>query len=147
VDAGAAADDWRAPRRRNRVSWRSDAGAKLAGYDPQATVATKHGHRGDHVISRKPCAGRRIDPPVPVVLPRAFCCTRTMGAVGTRPSLRLSSSERTNGSRNQLGRIAPRGHAATPIRSLTLRRTSEVRASQTVSALWRVLVQLGTIKR
>src|SRR5712691_3217608 len=30
-------------------SWRSDAGAKLAGYDPQATVATKHGHRGDHV--------------------------------------------------------------------------------------------------
>ncbi len=32
--------------------------------------------------------GRPDDPPVPVVLPRAFCCTRTMGAVGTRPSLR-----------------------------------------------------------
>jgi len=30
-------------------SWRSDAGAKLAGYDPQVTVATKHGHRGDHL--------------------------------------------------------------------------------------------------
>jgi hypothetical protein len=30
-------------------SWRSDAGAKFAGYDPRATVATKHGHRGDHV--------------------------------------------------------------------------------------------------
>jgi hypothetical protein len=30
-------------------SWRSDAGAKFAGYDPHVTVATKHGHRGDHV--------------------------------------------------------------------------------------------------
>jgi hypothetical protein len=30
-------------------SWRSDAGAKLAGYDLRVTVATKHGHRGDHV--------------------------------------------------------------------------------------------------
>jgi hypothetical protein len=40
-------------------------------------------------ISRKTIAqGRPDDPPVPVVLPRAFCCTRTMGAVGTRPSLR-----------------------------------------------------------
>src|SRR5258707_15308260 len=40
-------------------------------------------------ISRKAVAqGRPDDPPVPVVLPRAFCCTRIMGAVGTRPSLR-----------------------------------------------------------
>mgnify|MGYP001146610583 CR=1 FL=1 len=30
-------------------SWRSDARAKFAGYDPHVTVATKHGHRGDHV--------------------------------------------------------------------------------------------------
>jgi hypothetical protein len=40
-------------------------------------------------ISRKAIAqGRPDDPPVPVVLPRASCCTRAMGAVGTRPSLR-----------------------------------------------------------
>jgi hypothetical protein len=40
-------------------------------------------------ISRKTIAqGRPDDPPVPVVLPRAFCCTRTAGAVGTRLSLR-----------------------------------------------------------
>jgi len=33
-------------------------------------------------ISRKTIAqGRPDDPPVPVVLPRAFCCTRTMGGV------------------------------------------------------------------
>jgi hypothetical protein len=31
---------------------------------------------------------------VPVVLPRAFCCTRTMGAVGTRPSPAPSVSKR-----------------------------------------------------
>ncbi len=70
-------------------SWRSDAGAKLAGYDPQVTVATKQWSPGRSRISRKTIAqGRPDDPPVPVVLPRAFCCTRTMGAVGTRPSLR-----------------------------------------------------------
>ena len=40
-------------------------------------------------ISRKTIAqGRPDDPPVPVVLPRAFCCTRTAGAVGARSSLR-----------------------------------------------------------
>jgi hypothetical protein len=34
-------------------------------------------------ISRKTIAqGRPVDPPVPVVLPRAFFCTRTMGACG-----------------------------------------------------------------
>jgi hypothetical protein len=30
-------------------SWRPDAGAKLAGNEPQATVAKEPGHRGDHV--------------------------------------------------------------------------------------------------
>jgi hypothetical protein len=30
-------------------SWRPDAGAKLAGYDPQVTVAKEPGHRGEHV--------------------------------------------------------------------------------------------------
>jgi hypothetical protein len=30
-------------------SWRPDAGAKLAEYEPQATVARKPGHRGDRV--------------------------------------------------------------------------------------------------
>src|SRR5437773_12299683 len=30
--------------------------------------------------------GRPMFPPTPVVQPRAFCCTRAMGAAGTRPS-------------------------------------------------------------
>ena len=30
-------------------SWRSDAGAKSVETIPLMTVATKHGHRGDHV--------------------------------------------------------------------------------------------------
>jgi hypothetical protein len=33
-------------------SWRPDAGVKLAGNIPQATVANKPGHRGEHEISR-----------------------------------------------------------------------------------------------
>src|SRR6266481_210379 len=70
-------------------SWRSNAGAKLAETIPPMTVATKQWSPGRARISRKTIAqGRPDDPPVPVVLPRAFCCTRTMGAVGTRPSLR-----------------------------------------------------------
>ena len=49
--------------------------------DPQ-TVATKQWSPGRSRISRKTIAqGRPDDPPVPVVLPRAFCCTRTMGGV------------------------------------------------------------------
>ena len=72
-------------------SWRPDAGAKFAKMLPR--LASDGGKRarspGRSRISRKTIAqGRPDDPPVPVVLPRAFCCTRTMGAVGTRPSLR-----------------------------------------------------------
>src|SRR5260370_28926324 len=59
-------------------------------------------------ISRQTVAqGRPDDPPVPVVLPRAFCCTRTMGAVGTRHSLRPLHARGTC-FRHQLGRDPPR---------------------------------------
>ena len=37
-------------------SWRRDAGAKLAGSVPPATVANKPAHRGEREISRKPIA-------------------------------------------------------------------------------------------
>src|SRR5882757_935199 len=72
-------------------SWRSDAGVKLA--KTLTRLADDGGNQawspGRSRISRKAIAqGRPDDPPVPVVLPRAFFCTRTMGAVGTRPSLR-----------------------------------------------------------
>jgi hypothetical protein len=45
-------------------------------------------HRGEHEVAVKPSRreGRLFGSPV--VLPGAFCCTRTAGAVGTRPSLR-----------------------------------------------------------
>src|SRR5258708_24216845 len=72
-------------------SWRSDAGAKVV--KALSRLAGDGGNQawspGRSRISRKTIAqGRPDDPPVPVVLPRASCCTRTMGAVGTRPSLR-----------------------------------------------------------
>jgi hypothetical protein len=35
-------------------SWRSEAGAKVAGSVPRTTVATKHGHRGERDIRRNP---------------------------------------------------------------------------------------------
>ena len=65
-------------------SWRSDAGAKVV-----KTLTRLTGDGGNQAwspgrsrISRKTIAqGRPDDPPVPVVLPRAFCCTRTMGGV------------------------------------------------------------------
>jgi hypothetical protein len=72
-------------------SWRPDAGAKLvdASRVMRVTVANKPGTPGRSRISRNTIAqGRPDDPPTPVVLPRAFCCTRTMGAAGTRSSLR-----------------------------------------------------------
>jgi hypothetical protein len=72
-------------------SWRSDARAKFA--KTLTRLADDGGNQawspGRSRISRKAIAqGRPDDPPVPVVLPRASCCTRAMGAVGTRPSLR-----------------------------------------------------------
>src|SRR5260370_33639613 len=72
--------------------WRSNAGAKVV-----KTLSRLTGDGGNQAMvtgkSTKETVktiaqGRPDDPPVPVVLPRAFCCTRTMGAVGTRPSLR-----------------------------------------------------------
>jgi hypothetical protein len=71
--------------------WRSDAGAKS--WSAQSALWDDGGNQawspGRSRISRKTIAqGRPDDPPVPVVLPRASCCTRAMGAVGTRPSLR-----------------------------------------------------------
>ena len=40
-------------------SWRRDAGAKLAGSIPPATVANKPAHRGEHEVSRKAIARGR----------------------------------------------------------------------------------------
>jgi hypothetical protein len=71
-------------------SWRPDAGAKsrrapvLRGDGGKRARSPRRARISRNTIAQ----GRPDDPPVPVVLPRAFCCTRTMGAVGTRPSLR-----------------------------------------------------------
>jgi hypothetical protein len=71
-------------------SWRPDAGAKSRRAHVLRADGGKRARSPRRArISRKTVAqGRPDDPPVPVVLPRAFCCTRTMGAVDTRPSLR-----------------------------------------------------------
>src|SRR5882724_11345787 len=97
-------------------SWRSDAGAKVV-----KTLSRLTGDGGNQAwspgrsrISRKTIAqGRPDDPPVPVVLPRAFCCTRTMGAVGTRPSLRplLFRGRNENNSSDAICAARMRGHA------------------------------------
>src|SRR6516225_5076001 len=59
-------------------------------------------------ISRKTIAqGRPVDPPVPVVLPRAFFCTRTMGACG-HPAFPAPSRYDEGESDEKLGRNAPR---------------------------------------
>jgi hypothetical protein len=90
-------------------SWRPDAGAKFSRKRFRGSDGGKRARSpGRARISRKTSAqGRPDDPPVPVVLPRAFCCTRTMGAVGTRPSLRPLISEGL-GFQAQLGRNARR---------------------------------------
>jgi hypothetical protein len=68
---------------RSGPTWRSDA------FNPRTTVARRNSSPGSTKETVKTIAqGRPVDPPVPVALPRAFCCTRTMGASGTRPSLR-----------------------------------------------------------
>src|SRR5258708_6813583 len=103
--------------------WRSNAGAKVV-----KTLSRLTGDGGNQAMvtgkSTKETVktiaqGRPDDPPVPVVLPRAFCCTRTMGAVGTRPSLRpllisravrFNNSDiscRENADSHPLGRHAP----------------------------------------
>src|SRR5947209_6928262 len=56
---------------------------------PAATVANKPGTPRRLRIRRKTIVQGRPDVRLsPVVLPGAFCCTRTAGAVSTRPSLR-----------------------------------------------------------
>jgi hypothetical protein len=104
MDALATQDERRHGGRRNRVvltprRWRQGRGVYSANDGGKRARSP-----GRSRISRKTIAqGRPDDPPVPVVLPRAFCCTRTMGAVGTRPSLRPLISE--GGSRNNSGAI------------------------------------------
>jgi hypothetical protein len=63
--------------------WRSGPTGRSDAFNPRTTVARRNSSPGRSRISRKTIAqGRPDDPPVPVVLPRAFCCTRTMGASG-----------------------------------------------------------------
>ena len=98
-----------------------------------ATVARKPGHRGDHVISRKPLRGEgRMIPVEPVVLPPCFFCTGPMGAIGTRPSPRpLLEEGGTN--RPNLGHFGPRdrGYA----RSRHCERSEAIQLSL-IAALW-----------
>ena len=59
-------------------------------------------------ISRKTIAqGRPVAPAEPVVLPRAFCCTRTMGA-SRHPAFPAPSHKFEGASQAKLGRHAPR---------------------------------------
>jgi len=65
-------------------------------------------------ISRKTIAqGRPVAPAEPVVLPRAFCCTRTMGA-SRHPAFPAPSHKFEGGSQAKLGRHAPRERGRTP---------------------------------
>jgi len=92
-------------------SWRPKAGAKLCEMT-RSDGDNKAWSPGRARISRKTIAqGRPVVRLVPVVLPRAFCCTRTMGAACTRSSLRPLVIERVQDDA-KLGRIAPRerGH-------------------------------------
>src|SRR6266516_1035112 len=73
-------------------SWRRDAGAKLAGSVPPATVAKKPAHRGEHEVSRKAIAQGMSDClrcPVCSCAPKCtFLAHETAGAARTRHSLR-----------------------------------------------------------
>jgi hypothetical protein len=92
-------------------SWRPDAGAKLA--KTLTRLASDGGKRARSPgrARRKPLKplrreGRVISA-VPVVLPRAFCCTRTMG-VSRHPAFPAPSSFDEGDSDANLGRFAPR---------------------------------------
>src|SRR5207247_4901000 len=73
-------------------SWRRDAGAKLAGSVPPATVTTSPLHRGEHEVSRKAIAQGMSDClRCPVCSCAPFLRTlahETAGAARTRHSLR-----------------------------------------------------------
>ena len=65
-------------------------------------------------ISRKTIAqGRPVAPAEPVVLPRAFCCTRTTGA-SRHPAFPAPSHKFEGASQAKLGRPAPRERGRTP---------------------------------
>ena len=72
----AAARETSGPAAYDQVvwSWRPDAGVKLAGGVPPATVAKKPGHRGEHEVRRQTIrAGKAgVHPVEPVVLPPVF---------------------------------------------------------------------------
>jgi len=77
-------------------SWRRGAGAKLVMRfgEHRERRGQKSRSPGRARISVKTIAqGRPVVRLVPVVLPRAFCCTRAMGAASIRPSLRPLSIE------------------------------------------------------
>src|SRR5438477_13214181 len=73
-------------------SWRRDAGAKLAGSVPPATVTTSPLHRGEHEVSRKAVAQGMSEcfrSPVCSCAPTVqFLAHETAGAARTRHSLR-----------------------------------------------------------
>src|SRR2546425_7303327 len=82
-------------------SWRRDAGAKLAGSVPRATVAKKPAHRGEHEVSRKAIAQGMSECfrcPVCSCAPTVqFLAHETAGAARTRHSLHLCfEGEATN---------------------------------------------------
>jgi hypothetical protein len=91
-------------------SWRSDAGAKVA-----KMLRCLAGDGGNQAwsprrarISRKTIAqGRPDDPPVPVVLPRAFLLHADHGC-GRHPAFPAPSLLRGMRMQHQLGRVAPR---------------------------------------
>src|SRR5437667_7155324 len=97
MDALASGASDRAGRKRQAYgevvwSWRRDAGAKLAGSVPPATVTTSPLHRGEHEVSRKAIAQGMSDClRCPVCSCAPFLRTlahETAGAARTRHSLR-----------------------------------------------------------
>jgi hypothetical protein len=90
-------------------SWRPDAGAKSRrNLFLQGDGGKKARSPGRSRISRNTIAqGRPDDPPVPVVLPRAFLLHADHGCGGTRPSLRPPSFRRGKLDARS-GRLAPR---------------------------------------
>jgi len=94
--------------------WRSGPTGRSDAFNPRTTVARRNSSPGRSRISRKTIAqGRPDDPPVPVVLPRAFCCTRTMGASG-HPAFPAPSCFWRDNFEANLGRIASRERADVP---------------------------------
>jgi len=112
VDAHAAADDWRMRGRRSRVVLAPRRRAKV-----RETLDKRFaGDGGKKALSPGRARSKPLEPlrgqgrtisAEPVVLPRAFYCTRTMGAAGTRHSLRPLYLD-GGGLRQKLGHLVPR---------------------------------------